>query len=410
MVALLTALLITASTCSDNSELPEAVEVLSSSGLSPWVQVVSPTIEQFDLVFVGEGFRDNEEERELFHQWVDRAVESIEKTDPLRICAFNIHRVLLKSVDAGADHVFEDELDADGNCVRLAEPDCRNTALNTTYGDVEDGYPCWWLYTRTTELCEKAAEMATDDWDFIVVVVNDDLYGGWANRAINLAITSCSPWFEEVFLHELAHVVGDLEDEYAYKDACYPYADPGKANVTTKTALGDIPWKDMIDPGTPIVTTESALAAAGVAPEAMTDVVGLWEGAAEYKRCIYRPQLQCRMNELGSPFCLVCANELETMLENRCLEDYIISSGWKSSFRMPCLERFVVRLRLPPCLVCLVGSWAAGAGPAGRGPDQIRITMGSLPVGSTVRINDESEATWATATITFLGELAPVEF
>jgi hypothetical protein len=408
MVALLTALLITA-TCVDNTEPPEVVQVLSSEGLSNWMQIVSPSIEQFDLVFVGEGFRDTDEEKELFHQWVDKAVESIVETEPLRACAFNIYRVLLKSTDAGADHPFEDEL-VGGECVPLEDPDCRDTALNTTYGDVEDSYPCWWLYTRTPEMCQEAAAMATDDADFIVVVVNDDLYGGWANRAYNLAITSCSGWFEEVFLHELAHVIGDLSDEYAYTDACYPLGENGEPNITTETELDKIKWNDLIDEDTPIVTTEDALEAEGIPAGEMTDIVGLWEGAADYKRCVYRPQLHCKMNELGNPFCKVCTNELESILKYRCPGDLLIYNGWASTFRMRCFPRFVIRLRLPPCLTCLSDGWAAGKGLPGPGPDHIRITLGPLPDGSTVQIKDRTETTVASDTVTHPGDLATVEF
>jgi len=407
MVALLTALMITASTCADNTATPEAVEVISSGAISTWVQIISPSIDQLDLVFVGEGFQDTEEDQEKFHEWVDRAIDAIAEADPLRSCAFNYHRVLLKSNDAGADRYYEDGVYYP-ECVPLEEPDCRDTALNFSFGHVEDGVPCWWLYTQTPDLCVEAAEMATDDADFIFVVVNDDLYGGWAYYSLKIAAASCSSSFEEIVLHEMGHVLGDLGDEYADRDDCYPFSEPVEPNITTETDRANIKWNELIDSTTPVPTTEDELEDLGIAPDDIANTVGLWEGADDYLPCVYRPQLKCKMKALGDPFCKVCANELESVLKNRCMEDFIISSGWKAAFRIPCVPRFIIRFRLPQCLICLFDAWAAGT--AGPGPDHIRITVGPLPRASVVQIKDLSETVLTSYTVLHPGDTATVEF
>ena len=146
-----------------------------------------------------------------------------------------------------------------------------------------------------------AAAAAYPDWDKIVVVVNDSVYGGSGG---NLSVTSTNAQANQIVLHEYGHSFSDLADEYSSPYPGYPPCSdisgsaPCEANVTNQTSAGLVKWSSWFTPANPIPTP------------AGTPGVGLFQGARYLSAGMYRPvDTQCLMQFLGKPFCPVCRQE-----------------------------------------------------------------------------------------------------
>jgi hypothetical protein len=146
-----------------------------------------------------------------------------------------------------------------------------------------------------------AAAAAYPDWDMIVIVVNDSVYGGSGG---NISVTSTHPQASQIVLHEYGHSFSNLADEYSSPYPGFPACSdlsgnaPCEANVTNQTSAGQVKWNSWFTPGNPIPTP------------AGTSGVGLFQGARYLSSGMYRPvDTQCLMQFLGMPFCPVCRQE-----------------------------------------------------------------------------------------------------
>lgn len=146
-----------------------------------------------------------------------------------------------------------------------------------------------------------AAASAYPDWDKIVIVVNDDTYGGSGGE---LSVTSTHAQAPQIVLHEYGHSFTRLADEYSSPYPGYPACSdlsgsaPCEANVTDETTASLVKWQSWFTPGNPIPTP------------AGTSGVGLFQGARYLSSGMYRPvYTQCLMQYLGMPFCPVCRQE-----------------------------------------------------------------------------------------------------
>lgn len=163
-----------------------------------------------------------------------------------------------------------------------------------------------------------------------VLLINDGQFGADSSQPQILSVIGISalgsglmrnkdnarPYDKDVYASstaiELGHSFAGLRDEHASE--ADPALKPGKTesdfgskfdftNVTTQTNPNLIKWKYWIDPSTPIPTPNT--------PE-FADVVGLFEGAYDFSRGWYRPQLKCTMAtyhpdvEPRPAFCKVC--------------------------------------------------------------------------------------------------------
>ena len=247
--------------------------------------------EKFDIVFVGDGFKDNEQA--LFNQKVEEAVVGMRNRSPYKenMCYFNIWRVNVISQESGCDHPLQSIY--------------KNTELNCTYGNNAPGNPERLITTSTPWLCEEAGDYAPGS-DAIYVLVNDQQWGGGSGSIVTACI---GPGFETIVTHELGHFVGHLADEYDYGySGCYSGAEPWQVNITKQTNPTLIKWKDLILPGTPIPTLV----------DNPPGVVGLWQGAYYYTCGVYRPQFTCHMKTTASEFCAVCTREMEKIMNVNC--------------------------------------------------------------------------------------------
>ncbi|HEU4664159.1 MAG TPA: M64 family metallopeptidase [Dokdonella sp.] len=144
-----------------------------------------------------------------------------------------------------------------------------------------------------------AAAGAYPDWDKIVVIVNDDTYGGSGG---SISVTSTHAQAPQIVLHEYGHSFTGLADEYSTPYPGFPPCSDTvgacEPNVTDLTAPAQVKWNSWFTPGNPIPTPSG------------TSGVGLFEGARYQLNDMYRPvDTQCLMHFLGVPFCPVCRQE-----------------------------------------------------------------------------------------------------
>lgn len=186
---------------------------------------------------------------------------------------FNVHRVDVTSAQAGVDHpernVYKDTaLGAYYNCGGIQRTICVNVSK---------------VYDVLT------ASLQPDEYDIILVIVNDVEYGGSGGA---VAVTSVHSDSIEITLHELGHSFGLLADEYAGGGpACNPLIEPFEINATRETQRAFLKWNHWVSPSTPIPTFTSQPA-----------VPGLFQGARYCFSGLYRPTFDSKMRTLGKPW------------------------------------------------------------------------------------------------------------
>ncbi|KAJ9473476.1 hypothetical protein DIPPA_28173 [Diplonema papillatum] len=176
-------------------------------------QVGEPEITQ-NVVFLSSGYRAAEEG--LFNQNVEDAIEVIQKSEeqdyPLGryFSTVNVFTVFQASVDSGAS--------------QPANGLERNNNLGCTYGRGTTTEPARSLRcTRTlasalADTSPAAPEMTNT---VVIILVNDDVYGGTGLFSTSLRLATLYNRFEgnlavatSLLLHEIGHAVTDLSDEY----------------------------------------------------------------------------------------------------------------------------------------------------------------------------------------------------
>lgn len=147
----------------------------------------------------------------------------------------------------------------------------------------------------------------------MIVVVNTDSYGGSGGIGAGVCVASRETG-AITLLHELGHLFGLLDE---YDSASDKHAPPSHAppappkiatspNISMSCNYADLPWKDLVDPATPLPTE---------GPNVTASTVGAFEVEDEGSTA-YRPQWQCRMRHLKTDaFCVVCARHIAQTLK-----------------------------------------------------------------------------------------------
>ncbi len=171
-------------------------------------------------------------------------------------------------------------------------------------------------------------------YDVAILLVNDSKYGGSGGP---VAVASTNQLSTEIAIHELGHTVVHLGDEYS--DPYPGYPDTEEPNTTTQTNPALVKWRAWFAPGTPYPTPPTL---------DFASVVGLFEGAHYHVQGWFRPQLDCKMRSLGTPFCKVC-------LETAALSFYDLSPPIDSVLPIapalnlfsPEIQSFILTLKQP---------------------------------------------------------------
>ncbi len=306
-----------------------------------------------DFVFLAEGYASSG--RDKFKADVDRMTKALFDTEPYKSSR---GRISIRAVFRPSPEKFPDE---------PRQRAYRKTALGASFNAFDlDRYM---LIEKDHLMHEIAAQVP---YDAIVVLVDSPRYGG-GSIAFDYCITTVDhARSQEVFLHELGHSFAGLADEYytsevAYNDFYPKGVEPFEPNITALLDPADVKWKDLITPGIAVPTeygkeaqeaiqAERAARRKAVAEEmaaakakgadasavkaiqdkaaaadkesqakaeairkkyaALSDKVGVFEGAGYAAKGLYRSQMVCIM--IGNPkmeFCAVCRRAIGAMID-----------------------------------------------------------------------------------------------
>jgi len=325
--------------------LPAGVKVVES-----WVS--GDPHGRVDLAILGEGYTAAEEAK--FRADLERFTKILLAAEPYATLKdrFNIRGVFAPSQDSG-----------------ISEPShgaYRRTPLGAAFDAL--GSERYVLTEDNRAVRDLAASVP---YDVIAIMVNSPRYGGGGIYNLYATFTTDNQWHEYIFLHEFGHAFAGLADEYytsavAYNDFYPRGVEPAEPNITALLDPGNLKWKALVTPGTPIPTPwekagfdamdgeyqklrqalnekiarlkrEGAPAQEVAALEAESEQlsrqhqervdaylaqsrfvgqVGAFEGAGYAAQGLYRPMLDCLMFSKGAkPLCAVCRAAVTRVIE-----------------------------------------------------------------------------------------------
>lgn len=256
--------------------------------------------DKIDVALLAEGYTVEEMDSFLLH--AEAAVESILNHEPFknRASDFNFVAVMTPSADSGVS--------VPQNGV------WKSTAFDSHYNTF--GSP---RYLTTQSVRKIHDSVQGVPYEHIVILANDDVYGGGGIYNFYTLTTSRHPKFAPVVVHEFGHSFGALADEYFYEatdalDEVYPLdIEPWEGNITTLKDF-DSKWKAMLEPGQNIPSP---------AWETPANGIGVFEGGGMRVKGVYRPvDTACRMrfNE-AEGFCPVCQSLINRIIDFNIVEN-----------------------------------------------------------------------------------------
>jgi hypothetical protein len=244
-----------------------------------------------DILYLAEGYKKNELGK--FIRDVKRLNNYFMSVEPFNHYKnyFNIRAVKSISKEYGID--------------KPQKNSWKNTILNARFNIFNTD-----RYLMTLDHYRVLDVAANAPYDFIIILVNTDEYGGGAIYNYLSTVVSVNEYANLVNVHEWGHLFGGLADEY--DDSIVPYEDfydtklePWEPNITTLVDFNS-KWKTLIADSIPVPTPAIAL---------YKKVVGVFEGAGYSKKSIYRPQQNCWMRSNSADgFCKVCTKTLIQMI------------------------------------------------------------------------------------------------
>ncbi len=229
---------------------------------------------RIDFVIVGDGY--TADELDLYAVHAENAVAGFFAEEPFATYGnyFLIHRIDVISNESGVDNDPVPGIE-------------RDTALDMGFwcGGIER------LLCVNIEAAYSYAETAPDV-DAVLALANSTMYGGAGYPRWNLGTASGGNGAAiELALHELAHGLGNLADEYDYGNGqTYDGPEPEERNVSI------LDYDAMLQSGTKWAPwLDSAW------PE-FDGRVSTYEGAYYHEYGIYRPSWNSKMRSLGRPF------------------------------------------------------------------------------------------------------------
>ncbi len=245
---------------------------------------------RLDIVLTGDGYTENE--MATWYADAQALADEILSTEPMADFAghINIHRVDAVSAESGASYDCVDDCrfkDTAYGSVFAVE--MVNQLMNTNYRTEAVFQMDQW---------EVARAVSVVPWDLVIVVVNTEHDGGMAIHYATVSTAQDDNW-AATGVHEMAHVLGLLGDEYMGDVCLYNESLGLPGNITDDPE--DPPWPLWIEDGTPLPTPDQL---------EYYDLVGAFQGAYNCS-FLYRPAHTCRMRASGrEDFCPVCAEIL----------------------------------------------------------------------------------------------------
>jgi len=269
---------------------------------------------RWNLVLMSDGYQSTELAQ--YRQHVRDFIGALRATPPFdtRWGAINIYRVDVTSTDSGTD---DPATCADGTTGSGASP-------RTFFDSTVCGFGIRRLLTVNTATAQNVALTEVPHYTRVMVMVNTTLYGGSGGSPAGAFSTGFQPAVtaHEVAIHELGHTGFGLTDEYggciAGQPNRYTGPEPMEPNVTTITDRATTKWRDRIAASTALPTQSigDCMVCGVPASPVPAGTVGLFEDAY-YAHCgIYRPEYNCKMRDLGQPFCAVCRAAIIRLLDH----------------------------------------------------------------------------------------------
>jgi hypothetical protein len=177
------------------------------------------------------------------------------------------------------------------------------------FADVDASFGTFGIdrYVMTESLWKLHDRIGTTPCDYIIIMVNDNRYGGGALYN-TYAVSTMHEMVGLVLPHEMGHCLGGLADEYVDENLSYNTLhmkdyEPLEPNITNLVDFGS-KWRSMLPKGTPVPTPDVEV------PRSECGPLGVYEGAGYAPKGVYRPAMHCMMRDYA-PFCPVCRQRLE---------------------------------------------------------------------------------------------------
>jgi len=150
---------------------------------------------------------------------------------------------------------------------------------------------------------------AAAPYDIVQVLMNETRYGGGGIFNQQSTVAAGNDSAEYVFIHEFAHNLAGLGDEYVgtvtYETGALKKVEPWEPNITALHDPAALKWRDLVDRGTPVPT-----------PMSYAGKVGAFEGAGYESRGLYRPEASCIMGSRKTDtFCRVCQRAINRIID-----------------------------------------------------------------------------------------------
>lgn len=210
-------------------------------------------------------------------------------------------------------------------------------------------------YVLTEDNRNWRAIASSVPYDFVEILTNTETYGGGGIYGLFSTAAANSEWAGYLFIHEFGHHFAGLADEYYTSSVAYEAPDhivePYEPNVTALLDPGNVKWRHLVKPETPVPTPwpkdayedhslayqarRSAMREENVAEAEMNQlfvenqtvvealfadapysaVVGAFEGANYQAQGYYRSEQNCIMFTRTENFCRVCAAAIEEVID-----------------------------------------------------------------------------------------------
>jgi hypothetical protein len=267
--------------------------------------------ERFNIVILSEGYQTAQLPQ--FANDAQAFVTRLSQTAPYHLVmnSINVYRVDVSSTDSGAD----DPVACGGSGATA------RTYFDATFcGDGVNQRLC----NVNVATVQTVAKAQVPQYLLAIVIVNSPIYGGSGGP---VAVYSLAAPAIEIALHEMGHTAFGFADEYATYQGCssgetghdvHPPGEPPEPNITLNgNDRSSLKWGRFVLPATNLPTTKNANCTQ-CDPQASpvpTGTVGTFEGADYYHCGAFRPEYDCRMRNLGVPFCRVCQDVILHKLE-----------------------------------------------------------------------------------------------
>lgn len=267
----------------------------------------APRNRAFNIVLLAEGFTAGQQA--AFNTAAQDFVNTLKATPPFDELspAINVFRVNVASTDSGAD----DPVAAGGTGATA------RTYFDATFGG--NGIRRLLLCNQSTAL--QVATAQVPEHSLVLVVVNSTVYGGAGGSVGTYSLANGAT---QVAIHEAGHTAFGLADEYAYYAGGnetghdhHPAGEPSEPNVTVNSDRNTLKWRWAVASSTaiPTMSNPDCTKVDNRASTVPAGTVGAFEGAHYYHCGAFRPEHNCKMRELGAPFCRVCRQVIWNRLE-----------------------------------------------------------------------------------------------